>query len=99
MPGCVSRVSDVKTYQAFQQPSRSGDDDEDLLHQLSDEVHLLALGPFCGLTRKGDETSASGTPSNTLQCYLTIFPNNRRLYKGRAKLLRDDLLRCITKEL
>lgn len=31
------------TYQAFQQSSRSRNDYQDLLHQLSDEVYLLAL--------------------------------------------------------
>lgn len=52
----LSRTSDdslvavwCDTYQAFQQSSRSRDNDEDLLHQLSDEVYFLTFWSLCGL--------------------------------------------------
>jgi hypothetical protein len=48
--------SHVVTYQAFQESSRPGDDDEELLHQLFDEVHLLAVRALRGLQRERDET-------------------------------------------
>lgn len=44
-----------ETYQTFQQASRSRYHDEDLLHQLPDEIHLLAVWPLCGLQNNQPE--------------------------------------------
>lgn len=46
------KTNKKKTYQAFQQACRPCDDDEDLLHQLSDEVHLLTFWSLRGLLDK-----------------------------------------------
>lgn len=40
---CQTEEKSVRSYQALQEPRRSGDDEEKLLHQLCDEGYLGAL--------------------------------------------------------
>lgn len=40
------------SYQALQKASRTGDDDQQLPHQLVDELHLLTLRTFLSLPER-----------------------------------------------
>lgn len=54
----VPHTPRVAPHQALQKPCRAGDDDEQFLHQLSDEGHLQALRAFVGLEWSNEEVGS-----------------------------------------
>lgn len=58
--GPLGMVGSRGTHQALEQSGRAGDDDEEFLHQLGDEGHLLRLRALVGLG--GGNGKGSGHP-------------------------------------